>query len=105
MTDPLLPRDGAPVEAQRELADRLNHAKEEWLDGLMSKVLPPELEYFARSQNPQEKAQAHKWLLENKIMLVDMEDCTRLVRDQQVLGELRIAFENGKCNVTAKEFV
>lgn len=105
MTDPLLPRDGPLIEKQKEVFEQCNRAKSDWLDGLMSKILPPELAFDAHSENPLVRAEVYNWMVENNIMLVEREDKTELVRDQTVLGELVISFEDGKVNVVAKEFL
>lgn len=104
-SDPLLPRDGAFVEAQRQLVEKLSRAKEDWLEGLMSKILPPEMVFNATSENPLVRAEVHKFMVENNIMLVEQPDCTEVVRDQTVLGVLKITMKDGKLNIETKEMI
>jgi len=101
-------RDGfnrLPSEFEKRLQEKaqaIQSAKGHWLRKAMFHALPPHVFNLADSKKVKDRRRLQHYLRTNKIRLEEHPNFSRLMRDEQIIGEFRVITQEGKVTVEAK---
>jgi hypothetical protein len=97
-------RKKAMADAMQRIGKEIYQQEENWLEGQMRRLMPADLFMKAFSGDEQQEGEFQRWCVLNKVEVQKHPGMTKLVRDGKTISEFIVQLENGKTNITIKDY-